>query len=63
MGIIETIKMLEREEGIEAGMLQKNREFVRNLLQQTDFDAPRIAELVGVSVDFVLDIQKELKAQ
>lgn len=64
MGIIETIKLIEREEGREQGLgqgnEQKSYEFVQNLLLHTDFDIHKIASLVGVSVDFVLNVQETL---
>ena len=39
---------------------QEKESFVISLLQQTDFDTNKIATLVGVSVDFVLSIQRQL---
>ena len=53
MGIIETIKMITREE--------KSEEFVKNLLLNTDFDIEKIAQLAGTSKAFVKEIQQELK--
>ena len=51
------------EEGIEKGMtqkeLEKNIAFTRNLLTSTDFSSLKIAQLVGVSEDFVLKIKNE----
>ena len=60
MGIIETIKMLTLEEGIEKG-IEKGREtekivFVRNMLRQTDFDISKIAGIAEVSEDFVKNV-------
>ena len=65
MGIIETIKMLTREEALEEG-IEKGREkekinFVHNLLLNTDFDVARIATLTGASQAFVKKIKKEIK--
>ncbi|TDE18224.1 hypothetical protein [Dyadobacter psychrotolerans] len=57
MGIIETIKMLTLEEGIEKGRETEKVVFVKNLLRQTDFDALKIAELAGVSEAFVIEIK------
>ena len=57
MGIIETIKMLTLEEGEE----KKAREFVKNLLQDTEFDVAKIAKLSGTSETFVRKIQQDLK--
>ncbi len=66
MGIIETIKLIAREEALEEGMekgVEKGMEkskviFVRNLLSNTDFGTAKIAYLADVSEDFVLKIQK-----
>ncbi|MCE7040584.1 hypothetical protein [Dyadobacter sp. CY312] len=64
MGIIETIKLITREEALEEG-IEKGREegkivFVKNLLKNTDFDIVKIANLADVSEDFVLKIQGEI---
>jgi predicted transposase/invertase (TIGR01784 family) len=52
MGIIETIKMLTREEGLNEGLREgaekKSYEIVRNLLLNTDFEISKIASLSGV---------------
>lgn len=56
MGIIETIKLITREEGMEQGKIV----FVKNLLKNTDFDTAKIANLADVSEDFVLKIQGEI---
>lgn len=65
MGIIETIKKIEREEGIELGIEQgaekKSYEFVGNLLLNTDFDTAKIASLANVPEAFVRKVKKELK--
>ena len=69
MGIIETIKMITREEGIEEGIergIEKGREqekinFVNNLLLNTDFDISKIAALSGTSIEYVKKIQNSLK--
>lgn len=65
MGIIETIKMIAREEaleeGIEKGEERKNQEFVKNLLLNTDFDISKIATLTGVSEEFVKSVQSQIK--
>lgn len=65
MGIIETIKMLTREEALEEG-IEKGREeektnFVTNLLLDTNFDVARIATLTGTSETFIKKIQKQIK--
>ena len=69
MGIIETIKMITREEGIEEGIergIEKGREqekinFVNNLLLNTDFDISKIAALSGTSIEYVKKTQNSLK--
>lgn len=55
-GIKEGIK-----EGIEKGASLKDAAITRNLLSSTDFSVAKIAQLVGVSEDFVLKIKAELK--
>ena len=65
MGIIETIKMITREEGVEEG-IEKGREqekinFVNNLLLNTDFDISKIAALSGTSIEYVKKMHNSLK--
>jgi len=64
MGIIETIKMLTLEEGIEQGIEQgeqkKTHEIVKNLLLNTNFDIAKIAALTNTSESFVEEVQKDL---
>ncbi len=73
MGIIEAIRKIEREEGIEIGMERgmekglekgmekKTYEFVRNLLIAKKFSIAEIANLVGVTEAFVNKVKKETK--
>lgn len=53
------------EKGIEKGMtqkeLEKNLAFTKSLLHSTDFNTAKIAELVGLSEDFVLKVKKDLE--
>jgi predicted transposase YdaD len=60
MGIIETIKLITREEGREKGIEEGKLVFVKNLLNNTEFDVVKIANLADVSVEFVLKIQGEM---
>lgn len=68
MGIIETVKLQERRQGLLEGerkgrlegKLEANYEFVSNLVTATDFDDNRIAALAMVSVDFVQKVRSEL---
>jgi hypothetical protein len=46
------------EQGIEIGISQKNKDFVLSLLANTDFDNEKIAQIVGVSVEFVQNLKK-----
>jgi ankyrin repeat protein len=46
------------EIGIEIGVSQKNKDFVLSLLANTDFDNERIAQIVGVGVEFVQNLRK-----
>ena len=69
MGIIETITMLAKEEGIDKGRKEGRKEgreiekttIVQNLLTNTNFDTSKIAMLVDVSEAFVEKIRKQLK--
>ena len=61
MGIIETIKMLTMEEGIEKGEQNKTNEFVKKLLLNTYFDIARIAALTNTTESFVKKVQKDMK--
>jgi hypothetical protein len=61
MGIIETIKMLTMEEGIEKGEQNKTFEIVKNLLLNTDFDIAKIAVLANTSESIVRKLQKAIK--
>ena len=65
MGIIETIKMLEREQGerkgMEEGQKQKNLIIVTNLLLNTDFNSAKIAALADVPEEYVQHVRKQLE--
>ena len=65
MGIIETIKMLEREQGerkgMEEGQKQKNLLIVTNLLLNTDFNSAKIAALADVPEEYVQHVRKQLE--
>ncbi len=61
MGIIETIKKIEREEGIEEGMERGKAEVVKNLLLADKFTLAEIANFASVTVAFVKKVQKDLK--
>ncbi|MBE9461200.1 hypothetical protein IEE83_04825 [Dyadobacter sp. UP-52] len=77
MGIIETIKMLTREEGIEIGLEQglekgleqglekgeekKSLKVVTRMLQSEKFSISEIANFADVSEDFVRKVQEEIK--
>ena len=63
MGIIETIKMLAKEEGIEEGIekgeQKKSYEVVLKLLQAGKFTVAEIANFASVSEAFVREVEKE----
>jgi predicted transposase/invertase (TIGR01784 family) len=56
----ESVKAESRK--IKEAEQRKSFEFVTGLLQQTDFDANKIAILAGVTVDFVKSVQRQLSA-
>ena len=51
------------EKGIEKGEAQKeyekNHAFAKSLLLNTDFEVAKIAELVGVTTEFVANVKKD----
>lgn len=67
MGIIETLKLQERRQGVLEGerkgrlegKQEANCEFVSNLISATKFDDNRIAALAAVPVDFVRKVRSE----
>ncbi len=73
MGIIEAIKMITMEEGIEKGMEKgivqgiergersKTYEIVKNMLLNTDFDNSKIAALANCSESLVEEIKEDLR--
>jgi hypothetical protein len=65
MGIMETIKQIEREEvfekGIEKGIEKKSREFIQNLLTTGKFSVSEIAGFAGVTEPFVRKVRASLK--
>lgn len=60
MGILETITMLAKEEGIEKGEQKKSHEFVVKLLQAGKFTTSEIASFASVTEDYVKLVQKSL---
>ena len=64
MGIIETIKMLTMEEGIEKGIERgeekKSYEVVSKLLMADKFSFSEIANFAGVSEEFVKKVQQDM---
>ncbi|MCF2446082.1 hypothetical protein L0657_19140 [Dyadobacter sp. CY345] len=73
MGIIEVIKMITMEEGIEKGMEKgivqgiergersKTYEIAKNMLLNTDFDISKIAALANCSESLVEEIKEDLR--
>ncbi len=64
MGVIEIVKRQERQQGLQQGLQQgaeqRSQEFVKNLIQNTDFDDAKIASLAVVSVSFVRKVRADL---
>jgi predicted transposase/invertase (TIGR01784 family) len=50
------------EKGIEIGISQKNLDFVKTLLNETNFSIQKIATMVGVPVSFVEEVKASLSA-
>jgi hypothetical protein len=61
MGIEEFLLNQAKNEGLEQGMSLKDLTFTQSLLTSTDFSISRIAQLAGVSEDFVLKVKKDLQ--
>ncbi|MEO6686413.1 MAG: hypothetical protein ABIN24_10620 [Dyadobacter sp.] len=65
MGIIEAIKMITLEEGIEKGIAtgeyNKTYEIVKNLIINTDFQISKVAALANCSESLVEKVQKDLR--
>jgi hypothetical protein len=61
MGIIEAIKMITLEEGIETGVQNTKYEIVKNLILNTDFEISKIAALTNCSESFVEKVRKDLE--
>lgn len=51
-----------REEGVSQTTYQKDFAFVKSLLNETDFNNNKISRIVGVSLEFVESVQKQIKA-
>jgi predicted transposase/invertase (TIGR01784 family) len=62
---LDTARKESREEGREEGREEKDYEnkvnFVKTLLINTDFDAPKIALLASVSIEFVEEVKRKIK--
>ena len=51
-----------REEGVSQTTYQKDFAFVKSLLNETDFNNNKISRIVGVSLEFVENVHKQIKA-
>ncbi len=49
--------------GEQKGELEKQRQFVINLIQATDFDDAKIASLAATNMEFVQQIRAELEGK
>jgi hypothetical protein len=63
MGIEEFLLDQAEKKGRRETSTEKDTAFVKNLLSSTDFNTLKIAQLVGVGEDFVLEIKKEMNRQ
>nr|WP_199079172.1 hypothetical protein [Pedobacter sp. ASV19] len=61
MGIIETEKMLNIEQGIEIGRSQEKEHFVANLIATFGFSNEQAAKAADASISFVKKIRSQLK--
>ena len=67
MGIVEFVLERERrlgekkgiKKGIEKERYERNFTFVSRLLKETDFDDAKIAELAGVTLEFVQSVRQQ----
>jgi hypothetical protein len=57
MGIDEYVKM----EGIEIGREERSKQFVENLLRETEFSTEKISTLADVTLEFVDEVRNSLK--
>jgi flagellar biosynthesis/type III secretory pathway protein FliH len=71
MGIIETIKMLAEEEGLEKGLQKgmeegikkEKRTIVRSLILNTNFDNAKIAQLCDTAEAAVKQMREDLSSE
>ena len=61
MGIIETIKKIEREEGIEIGMEKGKRDVIENLIIKLGLSDKQAADIAEMPVSFVKKVRASLK--
>ncbi|MBX3257408.1 MAG: hypothetical protein KF862_25005, partial [Chitinophagaceae bacterium] len=61
MGIIEAIKKIEREEGIEIGMEKGKQEVIENLITELGLPDKQAARIARVPEAFVKKIRASLK--
>jgi hypothetical protein len=59
MGITETLKMLDREEGKE----EKSHSVVENLITKLGLSNEQAADVAEVTVEYVKEVRKELEAK
>jgi predicted transposase YdaD len=65
MGIIEQLAEIKHQEGVEVGIQIGKQEgledAVRSLFAKSEFSPEKIAELVGVPIELVEKVKKEMK--
>ena len=63
MGIREQILQITKEEGVKIGAEKAKISLVKNLLLKTNHSLQEIADLAEVSIDFVLEVKKQLESE
>jgi hypothetical protein len=63
MGIDEYLKSVGREQGIALGEEKRSRQVVEQLLRDGLYSVEKIADLVGVTVDFVQKVKASLNGK
>jgi hypothetical protein len=61
MGILEQVAEMRAEDAREKALVEGDEKSIRLFLRHTEFSHERIAALVGVSIDIVVRINKELR--
>ncbi|SEM33602.1 hypothetical protein SAMN05216436_103242 [bacterium A37T11] len=63
MGIIETVKGINKEEGKIEGKIEGKTEVVKNLIVKLGFSNEQAADIAEVSAEFVREVRTSLAKQ